>query len=217
MQHTATNCHTLQHTATHKYISMSGWCKLFLCIFDLVQYTAAHCNTLPDTATQCNTLKPENIHQSQDGANCFCVLLIRCNSLQHTDTHCNTLQRTATHYNTELHFNLRMVQTVSVIFDSVQYTATHCNTLPDPATHCNTLKHKYIYQSQDGANCFCLFGIDVMLDQNLHPWLLELNGVYNIHVHIDMQWMYTCMLRITCIYVCLYICICMYVYTYIHT
>jgi hypothetical protein len=28
-----------------------------------------------------------------------------------------------------------------------------------------------------GSKNFCLFGIDVMLDENLHPWLLELNGL----------------------------------------
>ena len=30
---------------------------------------------------------------------------------------------------------------------------------------------------QNGPKCFSLFGIDVMIDSKLQPWLLELNGV----------------------------------------
>jgi len=141
----------------------------------------------------------------------LCILL---DSLQYTATHRHTLQHAATHCNTLQHTTTFQSQDGAncfcvflIWYNTLQCTATHCQTPQHTATHCNILKHKNIHQSQDGANCFCLFGIDVMLDQNLHPWLLELNGVYNMHVHIEMVWMYTCIFRITCIYACLYICI----------
>ena len=63
MQHTATYCNILQHTALI-------W-AYYVCIhtfrWQKSTHTATHCNTLQHTATHCNTL-------------------------QHTATHCNTLQ-----------------------------------------------------------------------------------------------------------------------------
>jgi len=64
MQQTATNCNTLQHTATHPRIE--------------VQHTATHCNTLQHTATHCNTLP----HTRR----------LQCSTLPHPASHCNTLQ-----------------------------------------------------------------------------------------------------------------------------
>jgi len=66
MQHTATHCSTLQHTAIHKKLTN--------------EIDATHCNTLQHTATHCNTQETDK----RDW----------CNTLQHTATHCNTLQYT---------------------------------------------------------------------------------------------------------------------------
>jgi len=127
-QHTATNCYTLQHTATHwkerwhnngVIFSHNAAPSFTLTLCNTLLNTATHCDTLPHTATHCNTLQRTALH---------------CNTLHHTHhtaTHCNTLQHTATHDN------------------SLQHTATHCNTLHKTATHCQTLQHTAIHRSSD--------------------------------------------------------------------
>jgi len=86
LQHTATHCNTLQHTA----------CTATQC---------THCNTLQHsarTAAHCNTL-----HTAQHTA----TQCTHCNTLQHTAhtaTHCNivhTLQHTATHHSIRISCN----------------------------------------------------------------------------------------------------------------
>ena len=78
LQHTATHCNTLHHTAPRRNNEFNE-------ISDV--HTATHCNTLQHTATHCTTLQQWiqwNIWRTH------------CNTLQHTATHCNTLQLTAT-------------------------------------------------------------------------------------------------------------------------
>ena len=129
---------------------------------NMLQHTAAHCNTLPDalgetmsmvrrdilgllrghdaqyTATHCNTLQHTAAH---------------CNTLQHTATHCNTLQYTAAHCNTLLAARgetMSMVQRVIVGFlrgHDVQHTATHCNAL-----HYTSSRAKWDHVN--GATCY---------------------------------------------------------------
>ena len=136
---TATQCTTLQHTATHTCSTLEdvllpsiiriGYCNI-------LQHIATKCNTLHRSATRCNTLQHTATHNN--------TLMIRigyCNTLHYTASHtcstladalltsiirtgyCNKLPHTATHCNT------------------LQHTATHCNTLSPTAIHCNTLQY----------------------------------------------------------------------------
>jgi len=75
LQHTATHCNTLQHTAHCTTLLPSG-CP------------ATHCNTLYHTATHCNTLQHTALPSGCPATH--------CTTLYHTATHCNTLQHTAT-------------------------------------------------------------------------------------------------------------------------
>jgi len=68
MQHTATQCNTLQHTETH----IQTFHTQGLSCADLSNGVATHRNTLQHTATQCNTMQHTVIH---------------CNKLQHTSRH----------------------------------------------------------------------------------------------------------------------------------
>ena len=54
LQHTATHCNTLQHTATR---SFHEWHDSFVSVTGLNVYSATHCNTLQHSATHCNTLQ----------------------------------------------------------------------------------------------------------------------------------------------------------------
>jgi len=99
MQHIATHCNTLQHTATHY-----GGCavharvlRVRMCVLATsLQHIATHCNTLLHSATHCNkelwrracVSSPHVQHNAVPG-----------NTLQHTATHYNTLQHTATNCN----------------------------------------------------------------------------------------------------------------------
>ena len=99
LQHTASHCNTLQHTATL-------CCTLCILLYDL-QHTATHCNTLQHTATHCYT------HMQVRKTLALQHTGTHSNTLQHTATHCSTLQHTATHCSTLQH---RL------------YKKTHCNT-----------------------------------------------------------------------------------------
>jgi len=85
----ATNCNTLQHTATRcialRYTRITKQLHFVAPYCKLLQTVATHCNTLQCTATR------TVIHRNTQ----------RWNVLQHATTqHCNTLQHTATSYNT---------------------------------------------------------------------------------------------------------------------
>jgi len=78
---TGIHYNTLQHTATHIYLTQNLWHNPSSRI--QIQHTATHCNTLQDIYIQ----NPRHV------ASCA----IKRNTLQHAATHCNTLQHTATH------------------------------------------------------------------------------------------------------------------------
>ena len=95
LQHTATHCNTLQHTATTHCNSL--------------QHTATHCNTLQHTyitlqqasrlstwipAAKTKTLSPEDVSAVILGSH----TATRYTSLQHTATYCNTLQQASRSY-----------------------------------------------------------------------------------------------------------------------
>ena len=120
LQHTATHCNTLQHTAIY--------CKL--------QHATEHCSTLWHTATHCNiTLHPRcnalHLHCTRTGCTLVCRRFpissaIRCNILQHAATHCHTLQHAALNLTrcTLVHRHF-----MKVVFNTLQHTVTHYNTL----------------------------------------------------------------------------------------
>ena len=123
-QHAATQCNTVQHTATHSVthhttLQKSQYlvCKTRLprapghC--NALQHTATHCNILQHTATHCNMLQHTATH---------------FNTLQHTVTYGNTLQHTATHYlvgNTSLPRTFGFLCSCNLIL--VSMLATHRN------------------------------------------------------------------------------------------
>jgi len=114
LQHTATHCNTLQHTAgyIYRYRGLNA-------LLDTLQHTAAtHCNTLQviyiETAAWMRFLTPQ-------------YTTIHCNTLlQHTATHCNTLQ----------------VYRIYIYIPQAWCTCRHRNTLQHTTTHCcNTLTY----------------------------------------------------------------------------
>jgi len=127
--HTAKYCDTLLLAATHcnslQQMRMSvGIAPMGLPILQVLQHTAAHCNTLQHTATNCNTLQHTATH---------------CNTLQHAATRCSTLQQMWLSVGI-MPMDLPHFQVLCLL----QHTATRCNalqcnTLQHNATHCNTL------------------------------------------------------------------------------
>ena len=113
-QRTATDCNTLQYTATQQSTAKYRHTN------NQHRYRDTHGST-----TQCNT-----IHTT------------RCNTLQHTA--CNTLQLTATHLratNSIISIDnviLPEQQHTTIHCNSLQLTATHCNSLQLTATHNHT-------------------------------------------------------------------------------
>ena len=86
MQHTATHCNTLQHTATLSNMHMDH--------HNYMNTIRLHCNTLQHTATHCNTLQHTITWIQLD----YIGLMTSCkentfdgrgSTLQHTATHCN--------------------------------------------------------------------------------------------------------------------------------
>ena len=96
MQHTATHCNTLQHTATTTcicYVKNSitdgeKECMYLTC--NTLQHIATHCNTLQHTATTttCICYVKNSIVDGEKEC-----MYLTCNTLQHIATHCNTLQQ----------------------------------------------------------------------------------------------------------------------------
>ena len=81
VQHTATQCNTVQHMSQRM-----GWCFCHGIHLQkiLSRYSSQEKQKLQRTATHCNTLQHTATH---------------CDTLRHTATHCDTLQYSATHCN----------------------------------------------------------------------------------------------------------------------
>ena len=111
LQHTASRCIALQHTAT-RYNTCAEILE-----WTITEKSPPQPCTLQHTATHRNTLQQHSatpalsilIGQSQEKPQCtHCNTrrhtAVHCNTRQHTATHCNTLQHTATFYNTHVQF-----------------------------------------------------------------------------------------------------------------
>ena len=115
-------------------------------IYDTLQYTATHCNTLQHI----DILGEHGFHSRHAAAH--------CNTLQHLNMldgqgyHLQITQHTKTlnpkpHsvYITPLFWYVSSQQICWVgkviIYDTLYHTATHCNILQHAATRCNTLQH----------------------------------------------------------------------------
>jgi len=72
MQHTATHCNTLQHSAhnTHTSAQLRNIGGLVVVVVVVV---AVHCNALQHTTTHCNTLQHTPVHNSQIFAGWLCL------------------------------------------------------------------------------------------------------------------------------------------------
>jgi len=144
LQHAATFCNILHHTATHTATHTTThplsltWCLSYVGTLSFLRtHNTPHCVALQHTIRHCNTLQ----HTA------------KYNTLQHTATHCNS--HCNSHCNTpSLSYTLPLICRNSLAFadagyttlqhtvthcNSLQHTASHCNTLQHPATHCNTL------------------------------------------------------------------------------
>jgi len=110
----ATQCNTLQHTATHCNAQRFERVGSIAIVFTDLRYTATHCNTLQHTATHLEKLCSRGnadvalqVHIQKNSRSLlnspYTCLSTHCNTLQHTATHCNTLQHTATHCTTLHH------------------------------------------------------------------------------------------------------------------
>ena len=155
LQQTATNCNTLQHTATHaampyhKQLSNRRVLQRTHCITQqrtatrtplqrtathILQHTeTTHSNTLEHAATHCNTLQHTTTH---------------CNAMQHTAPHCTTLQHPATHCSTLQHTATRCKPICPTTNDSPQET-TPKDILQQTNDSCHTLTSHvaHIYES----------------------------------------------------------------------
>jgi len=99
MQHLASHCNTLQHTATQEFYASADRRMRRSGYAISLHFTVTHCNTMQHTATHCNTLQYTAAHCN---AGNMCVSSIfACpaaatpshgSALQHLTTHCNTLQ-----------------------------------------------------------------------------------------------------------------------------
>jgi len=121
LQHTATRCNALRHTAT---IS----CRLSLaCAFS----AARHLHALSRVQTYQHIVTR---------VSCALVHAFPRASLQHTATHCNTLQRTATHCNTLPPGALPCALTSQLCCSMLQCVALCCSVWQCTAVCCCVLQ-----------------------------------------------------------------------------
>jgi len=141
LQHTATSCNTLQHTAYTRRGSMQYVLTaliLYACYPQVLQHTATSCNALQHTAY--------TLRGSMQYVLTFLIKLYARypQVLQQTATHCNALQCTATPWNAPntLHTHYGAAQHVFTIVCALpQRAATHDNTLQHTAPRCNMLHY----------------------------------------------------------------------------
>jgi len=114
LQHTATHCNLLQHTATLLALPAHGRRERNILIIIVAK---RQLNPKYHTATHCNTL-------------------------QHTATHCTTLQHTATPLDTRTSTTRAQCSDNHVLKTWSQPQVSHCNTLQHSATLCNNLQHR---------------------------------------------------------------------------
>jgi len=95
LQHIATHCNTLQHTATPFNKQMEKPATHCTRYNTLQKTEGETCNTLQHTATHCNTLKRQPATRTNHrGPWRKEKPAAHCSTLQHTATHCNKLQHT---------------------------------------------------------------------------------------------------------------------------
>ena len=149
LQHNATYCNILQHTAAHCSTRkrLPSTHEKDDCSYTRERLRAAtHCNTLQHTATHerdyCS-YSGKSLHHIKPTKRNYALqhTATYCNTLQHTATYCNIQQHTATHCNTQQHTAIRHLAYQMHDDSTPQHAATHCNTLQHTATHCNTLQH----------------------------------------------------------------------------
>jgi len=167
LQHAATLCNTLQHTATNMWTkarlgAQTHWVRGF----EWIYVPATHCNSLQHNATQCNTHDDKVLLRVLVALSWDTWLhraATQCNTLQHTATHChlwtkahwahgieltyvtathcNTLQHTVTHCNALQHTATHIIKTAHCLGSCYWVDICDCNTLQHATSHCNTLQH----------------------------------------------------------------------------
>jgi len=121
LQHTATHCNTLHHTANP--MTNGGWLSTLR--------TATHCNILHHTwyAADVYWLAPCNT--------------LHCNTLQHTATQCNTMQPIATHMTCRFCLSTSELQHTALQHIALQYTLIERNPPPGGVSYllCSLMKN----------------------------------------------------------------------------
>jgi len=148
LQHTATHCNTLQHTAT------PGPRLVFNCgrqdtLQHLLQHTATHCNTLQHTATHCNTQADFEtlshlIHESFLDLVRTSGAAVYCSALQRVAACCSVLQHVARESFVDLVRKLCLVccsvlQRVAVCCSVLQCVAVFCCSVMQCVAVCQSM------------------------------------------------------------------------------
>ena len=135
LQHPATPCNTLQHTALH--------------------FNTLNCNRLQHPATHCNTpgrasaSRRVNLPFSENPFTNDCergkhqCVTVRCSLLQFVEVCCSVLQCVTVKIHLRTFARERMVGQKGRAGGGERIRVTHCITLQYTATHCNTLQHTF--------------------------------------------------------------------------
>jgi len=95
------HCNTLQHTATHRRSYMPHILQHTATQCNTLQHTATHCNTLQCTATHRRGCTPHTMQHTATHSNALQHTATHCNTLQHIKDaahrlHCNASERLIT-------------------------------------------------------------------------------------------------------------------------